>query len=135
MKKYRPIVMPSVRDIFDDCQGATSKYDADVNNEYGVFGWCTVPSKTMVDMQYNEKSLIVPSSYDCHNRIGGRNFLQLDNDPSIVYKEYVDGAVKSNIEKSWCHLYAKRDWTYFMEPFFDVSRNNEIYTYLLDTIP
>lgn len=37
VKKYRPIIMPGVRDIFDECQGAETKYEADVNNDYGVF--------------------------------------------------------------------------------------------------
>ena len=133
VKKYRPITMPSVRDIFDDCQGADTKYEADVNNDYGVFGWCTIPSKTMVDMQYNEQSIMVPSTYDCHNRIGGSNFLQLDNDPSMVYKTWKDGQVKSNVQDTWCYMYAKRDWTYFMKPVFDVGRNNGIYSNMLDT--
>ena len=75
MKKYRPIIVPKVREIFNKCINDYTKYDVDVNNDYGVFGWCTIPSKTMVNMQYNEQSIIVPSSYDHHNRVGGRNFL------------------------------------------------------------
>lgn len=75
MKKYRPIVMPNVRDIFRKCVNDKSKYECDTDNDYGVFGWCTIPSKTMVNMEYNEHSLIVPSTYDHHNRIGGANFL------------------------------------------------------------
>jgi len=76
VKKYRPIIMPKVRDIFNDCDmAADTKYQADVENRYGVFGWCTIPSKTMVNMEYNEDSIIVPSSYDKYNRIGGYNFL------------------------------------------------------------
>lgn len=76
MKKYRPVIMPNVRDIFNDCHAAAdTKYDADVNNAYGVFGWCTIPSKTMVNMEYNEGALYVPSSYDHHNHVCGSNFL------------------------------------------------------------
>ena len=135
VKKYRPLTVPNVRDIFNDCQGQVYKHDAETNNDYGVFGWCTVPSKTMVDMQYNEQAIIVPSSYDCHNRVGGDNFLQLDNDPSVVYRIWNTGAAVSNVEETWCYLYAKRDWTYFMKPFFNVDRNNEIYTYMMDTFP
>ena len=89
VKKYRPIVMPNVRDIFNDCQGQLTKYEADANNDYGVFGWCTIPSKTMVNMEYNEQSIIVPSSYDHHNRIGGSNFLQMDKDFDYIYKKWV----------------------------------------------
>lgn len=86
VKKYRPIIMPNVRDIFNDCSSASdTKYEADVDNNYGVFGWCTIPSKTMVNMEYNEQSIIVPSSYDHHNRIGGSNFLQMDKDFEKVY--------------------------------------------------
>ena len=135
VKKYRPLIVPNVRDVFDDCQGRVYKHDAEANNDYGVFGWCTIPSKTMVDMQYNEQSIIVPSSYDHHNRVGGDNFLQLDNDPSTVYRIWNSGAAMSNVEETWCYLYAKRDWTYFMKPFFNVDRNNEIYTYMMDTFP
>jgi hypothetical protein len=76
VKKYRPVIMPNVRDIFNDCHTASNtKYDADIDNNYGVFGWCTIPSKTMVNMEYNEASLYVPSSYDHHNRVCGSNFL------------------------------------------------------------
>lgn len=46
--------MPKVRDIFDDCINDYTKFQVDENNDYGVFGWATVPSKTMIDMQYNE---------------------------------------------------------------------------------
>ena len=76
VKKYRPIVMPSVRDVFDDCDRASpTKFDADMDNNYGVFGWCTIPSKTMVNMEYDERAIVVPSTYDRHNRVGGSNFL------------------------------------------------------------
>ena len=76
VKKYRPVVMPHVRDIFNDCHSASdTKYDADISNNYGVFGWCSIPSKTMVNMEYNEGALYVPSSYDHHNRVCGSNFL------------------------------------------------------------
>ena len=75
VKKYRPVAMPQVRDIFDDCQGQTLKCDCDEKNDYGVFGWCSIPSKTMVDMEYNEGALYVPSSYDHHNHVCGSNFL------------------------------------------------------------
>ena len=82
--------MPDVRYIFDDCQMASiTKHDADKENNYGVFGWCTVPSKTMVDMAYNEESIVVPSSYDRHNRIGGYNFLQLDADLERIYQKWI----------------------------------------------
>ena len=67
--------MPNVRDIFNDCIGAELKRDADINNDYGVFGGCTIPSKTMINMEYNERAIIVPSTYDHHNRVGGSNFL------------------------------------------------------------
>ena len=89
VKKYRPLVMPDVRDIFNDCVNNSTKYEADVNNDYGVFGWCTIPSKTMVNMEYNEQAIIVPSSYDHHNRIGGNNFLQMDNDLERIYQKWV----------------------------------------------
>jgi hypothetical protein len=75
VKKYRPVIMPNVRDIFNDCVNDSTKYEVDMNNDYGVFGWCTIPSKTMVNMEYNEQAIIVPSSYDHHNRVGGSNFL------------------------------------------------------------
>ena len=140
MKKYRPIVMPGVRDIFDDCNSATTKYDADVNNNYGVFGWCTIPSKTMVNMEYDEQSIIVPSSYDRHNRVGGSNFLQMDNDLAGIYRRWVgpksdEGWEESTAANSWCYLYNTRDWTYFLRPFFDIKQNNDLYTLRLDTYP
>ena len=75
VKKYRPVIMPNVRDIFNDCINDKTKYEVDRDNDYGIFGWCTIPSKTMVNMQYNEQALVVPSSYDHHNRVGGSNFL------------------------------------------------------------
>ncbi len=137
VKKYRPLVMPNVRDIFDECQGAETKYEADVNNDYGVFGWCTIPSKTMVDMQYNEQALYVPSSYDHHNRIGGNNFLQLDSDLANIYKKWIgdkiDGRLEDNAKDTWCYLYGRRDWTYFIQPFFNKRRNNELFSFMLDT--
>lgn len=74
MKKYRPIIVPSVHDIFNGKE-YKSKYQVDKENTYGVFGWCTIPSKTMVNMEYNENSIIVPSSYDRHNHVCGSNFL------------------------------------------------------------
>lgn len=135
VKKYRPVIMPRVRDIFDDCQGALTKYDADVNNDYGVFGWCTIPSKTMVNMEYNEDSIIVPSSYDCHNRIGGSNFLQMDGDLRKIYRQWIDQNEEDNAQNTWYYLYNTRDWTYFMKPFFNVVRNSGIYSYKLDTYP
>ena len=67
--------MPNVRDIYNDSLNSDIKCDVDSNNEYGIFGWCTIPSKTMVDMEYNEHSLYVPSSYDHHNHVCGNNFL------------------------------------------------------------
>lgn len=138
VKKYRPIVMPKVRDIFNNCANDKTKYECDIDNDYGVFGWNTVPSKTMVDMQYNEESLYVPSTYDCHNRIGGDNFLQLDSDLSTVYRKWVgdknaSGRIEGNAQESWCYLYGTRDWTYFMQPAFNIRRNNDIYSYMLDT--
>ena len=130
--------MPKVRDIFNDCVNDKTKYECDIDNDYGVFGWNTVPSKTMVDMQYNEESLYVPSTYDCHNRIGGGNFLQLDSDLSTVYRKWVgnknaSGRIEGNVQESWCYLYNTRDWTYFMQPVFNIRRNNDIYSYMLDT--
>jgi hypothetical protein len=89
VKKYRPIVMPNVRDIFNDCINDKTKYEVDRDNDYGIFGWCTIPSKTMVNMEYNEQAIIVPSSYDHHNRIGGNNFLQMDNDLERIYQKWV----------------------------------------------
>ena len=143
MKKYRPLVMPKVRDIYNDCQGQLTKYDADANNDYGVFGWCTIPSKTMVNMEYNEESIIVPSSYDHHNRIGGSNFLQMDKDLNFIYTKWekVDpsnednklGELVFNAKNTWYYLYNTRDWTYFLLPFFNVKQNNELYSYMLDT--
>ena len=131
MKKYRPIVMPNVRDIFNDCDMASpTKYDADKDNNYGVFGWCTIPSKTMVNMEYNEEAIIVPSSYDHHNRVGGSNFLQMDKDFSYIYQKWIGqydeqqerniGHLESDIQQSWYYLYNTRDWTYFLKPFFNV---------------
>lgn len=137
VKKYRPVVMPNVRDIFNDCHSASpTKYDADIDNNYGVFGWCTIPSKTMVNMEYNEGALYVPSSYDHHNRVSGSNFLQMDNDFKTVYRrmvEYSDGnKLEDNAKNTWAWLYNTRDWTYFAKPFFDVGRNNEVYSTQLD---
>ena len=34
---------------------------------------------------------------------------------------------------TWYYLYATRDWTYFMKPFFGVVRNNEVFSQKLDT--
>lgn len=125
--------MPNVRDIFNDCHAAAdTKYDADTNNTYGVFGWCTIPSKTMVNMEYNEGALYVPSSYDHHNRVCGSNFLQMDNDFKKVYLKEVQGKLEDNACNTWVWLYNTRDWTYFAKPFFDVGRNNEVYSNQLD---
>lgn len=136
VKKYRPVKMPDVRDIFDDCHAASSsKYDADVDNNYGVFGWCTIPSKTMVNMEYNEGALYVPSSYDHHNRVSGSNFLQMDNDFKNVYRVQEQGNLVDNAKNTWVWLYNTRDWTYFAKPFFDVGRNNEVYSAQLDEYP
>lgn len=132
VKKYRPIIMPKVRDIFNRCRNNYTKYEADLNNDYGVFGWCTIPSKTMVNMEYNEDAIIVPSSYDHHNRIGGENFLQMDADLQGIYEKLVDGNLIDNASNTWCYLYNTRDWTYFLLPFFNVRRNNELYTNRLD---
>lgn len=135
VKKYRPIILPKVSNIFNDCDYKT-RYKAYKDNSYGVFGWCTIPSKTMVNMEYNEDAIIVPSSYDNHNRVGGRNFLQLDPDFKEIYKHY-DKSTKQmvyNIEDTWYFLYEKRDWTYFLLPFFNVKQNNEVYSNLLDQL-
>ena len=133
VKKYRPVIMPEVRHIFNDCHDASpTKYDADENNNYGVFGWCTIPSKTMVNMEYNEDALYVPSSYDHHNRICGSNFLQMDNDFKFVYRKQIQNALEDNAKNTWVWLYNTRDWTYFARRFFDVSRNNEVYSSQLD---
>lgn len=79
----------------------------------------------MVNMEYNEDAIVVPSSYDNHNRVGSRNFLQLDPDLQEIYRHYVkDGEnwkAVSNIEDTWYFLYEKRDWTYFLLPFFNVK--------------
>lgn len=32
-------------------------------------------------------------------------------------------------------MYNTRDWTYFLKPFFDIVRNNDLYTYVLDVYP
>ena len=133
MKKYRPVIMPNVRDIFNDCDAASpTKYEADISNNYGVFGWCTIPSKTMVNMEYNEGALYVPSSYDHHNRVCGSNFLQMDNDFKLVYRKQDGNLLVDNACNTWAWLYNTRDWTYFAKPFFDVGRNNEVYSNQLD---
>jgi hypothetical protein len=137
VKKYRPVTMPEVRDIFNDCHAASpTKYEADIDNNYGVFGWCTIPSKTMVNMEYNEGSLYVPSSYDHHNRVSGSNFLQMDNDFKTVYRKMVQydqgNQLVDNAKNTWAWLYNTRDWTYFAKPFFDIGRNNEVYSSQLD---
>ena len=130
VKKYRPVAMPEVRDIFDDCQGQTLKCDCDEKNDYGVFGWCTIPSKTMVDMEYNEGALYVPSSYDHHNHVCGSNFLQMDSD---LQRIYIDPTTREDqASNTWCWLYNNRDWTYFMQPFFNKGRNGEVYSDMLD---
>lgn len=136
VKKYRPIIVPNVRDIFNDCVNNSTRYQAELDNEYGVFGWCTIPSKTMVNMEYNEQAIMVPSSYDHYNRIGGSQFLQLDKDFYDIYRVWKDEDDKliSVIENSWYYLYSERDWTYFMKPFFDIGRNNDIYTMMMDSI-
>lgn len=137
VKKYRPIIMPDVRDIFNDCIGALTKYEADRDNDYGVFGWCSIPSKTMVNMEYNEESIVVPSSYDHHNRIGGSNFLQMDSDLENIYKRWCgtkeNGWLEDNVRNSWYYLYNQRDWTYFLLPFFNIKQNSDLYSYMLDT--
>ena len=130
VKKYRPIVMPNVRDIFNKgINDYPTKYKADMDNSYGVFGWCSIPSKTMVNMEYNEQALVVPSSYDHHNRIGGSNFLQMDKDLYGLYKSWaIDGT--SIADETWYYLYNNRDWTYFMKPVFNVGRNNDVFSYI-----
>jgi hypothetical protein len=137
VKKYRPIIMPGVRDVFNDCVNNKTKYDVDRDNDYGVFGWCTIPSKTMVNMEYNEQSIIVPSSYDHHNRIGGSNFLQMDKDFERIYKKWIGdkqtGGLVDNIKNTWYYVYNTRDWTYFINPLFDVKPNDEIYSQMMDT--
>ena len=135
VKKYRPIVMPNVRDIYNDCMNDKSKYDVDKDNDYGVFGWSTIPSKVMVNMQYNEQSIVVPSSYDHHNRIGGNNFLQMDTDLSRVYRQWnsTTNKIQSNISSSWYYLYDTRDWTYFLFPFFKIKPNNDVFTWQYET--
>ena len=137
VKKYRPVIMPEVKDIFNDNHAySPTKYDADVDNNYGVFGWCTIPSKTMVNMEYNEGALYVPSLYDHHNRVSGSNFLQMDNDFKTVYRTMVcydsGNKLEDNAKNTWVWLYNTRDWTYFTKPFFDVGRNNEVYSTQLD---
>lgn len=97
-----------------------------------MFGWCTIPSKTMVNMEYNEGALYVPSSYDHHNRVTGSNFLQMDNDFQRVYRVQEQGNLVDNAKNTWVWLYNTRDWTYFAKPFFDVGRNNEVYSAQLD---
>ena len=135
VKKYRPIVMPNVRDIFNDCMNDKSKYDVDKDNDYGVFGWSTIPSKVMVNMQYNEQSIVVPSSYDHHNRIGGNNFLQMDTDLAKVYRQWnsTTNKIQSNVSSSWYYLYDTRDWTYFLFPFFKIKPNNDVFTWQNET--
>ena len=137
VKKYRPVIMPNVRDIFNDCINDSTKYEADRDNDYGVFGWCTIPSKTMVNMEYNEQSIIVPSSYDHHNRVGGSNFLQMDSDMEYIYKKWTgtreNGYLVDNAKNTWCYLYNTRDWTNFLLPFFNVKQNSNLYSYMLDT--
>ena len=137
VKKYRTVKMPTVKNIFNDCHAASpTKYEADIDNNYGVFGWCTIPSKTMVNMEYNEGSLYVPSSYDHHNRVSGSNFLQMDNDFKTVYRKMVQydqgNQLVDNAKNTWVWLYNTRDWTYFAKPFFDIGRNNEVYSAQLD---
>lgn len=134
VKKYRPIIIPSVHDIFNGKE-YKSKYQVHNENTYGVFGWCTIPSKTMVNMEYNENSIIVPSSYDKHNHVCGSNFLQMDSDLSRIYRIWDSELNKpvSNIKDTWYYLYNQRDWTYFLNPFFNVDQNNDVYTYILDT--
>ena len=125
--------MPNVRDIFNDCHLASpTKYDADMDNNYGVFGWCTIPSKTMVNMEYNEGALYVPSSYDHHNRVCGSNFLQMDNDFKKVYLRETQETLEDIAKDTWVWLYNTRDWTYFTKRFFDVGRNNDVYSEQLD---
>ena len=34
--------------------------------------------------------------------------------------------------ETWCWLYNSRDWTYFMQPFFNRRRNSEVYSDMLD---
>lgn len=135
VKKYRPIVMPKVRDIFNDCINDKSKFQVDLDNDYGIFGWCTIPSKTMVNMEYNEQSIIVPSSYDHANRVGGSNFLQLDRDFDDIYHIWDGQSLVSNIEDTWYYQYNTRDWTYFLKPFFQVNPNNDLYSFMIDSIP
>jgi hypothetical protein len=43
------------------------------------------------------------------------------------------GYLMDNSENTWVWLYNTRDWTYFTKPFFDVVRNNEVYSNQLDT--
>ena len=37
-----------------------------------------------------------------------------------------------NASETWCWLYNSRDWTYFMQPFFNRRRNTEVYSDMLD---
>lgn len=114
VKKYRPVVMPSVETVFGE------GIQKDLGHE--LTGWRGIPSKPSVDMQTNEGSVVVPSSYGCHNRVGSSDFLQLDPDLDRIWGS---GGLDS-IQDSWAYLYDSRDWTYFMEPFFGVGPNFEV---------
>ena len=59
----------------------------------------------------------------------------MDNDFKKVYRKFVLDHLEDNAQNTWVWLYNTRDWTYFAKPFFDVGRNNEVYSSQLDEFP
>lgn len=59
----------------------------------------------------------------------------MDNDFKKVYRRFVVDHLEDNAQNTWVWLYNTRDWTYFAKPFFDVGRNNEVYSGQLDEFP
>ena len=50
-----------------------------------------------------------------------------------LQKIYIDPTNETDkAAETWCWLYSNRDWTYFMQPFFNKGRNTEVYSDMLD---
>lgn len=56
----------------------------------------------------------------------------MDADLADIYK----GDTKldyDSVKNTWYYIYNRRDWTYFLEPFFNIKPNSELYTMIEET--
>lgn len=61
----------------------------------------------------------------------------MDSDLQGIYQvvDSSESELADNAQNTWCWLYNTRDWTYFMHRFFDMRRNSELYSDMLDAYP